>query len=128
MIRRPPRSTRTDTLFPYTTLFRSGRLLAKRKADLALRMGDAGQAIQNQQPILALVAEIFGDCGRAMCRPYPPDRRLTGGHGAHHRAVSPRPAELGREELGHLPAGFAGHPPHHDTRHGIAPTTAEPHR
>src|SRR3546814_4847951 len=26
MIRRPPRSTRTDTLFPYTTLFRSGTL------------------------------------------------------------------------------------------------------
>src|SRR3546814_7076686 len=26
MIRRPPRSTRTDTLFPYTTLFRSGLL------------------------------------------------------------------------------------------------------
>src|SRR3546814_2139186 len=26
MIRRPPRSTRTDTLFPYTTLFRSARL------------------------------------------------------------------------------------------------------
>src|SRR3546814_2418602 len=25
MSRRPPRSTRTDTLFPYTTLFRSGR-------------------------------------------------------------------------------------------------------
>src|SRR3546814_11535888 len=25
MVRRPPRSTRTDTLFPYTTLFRSGR-------------------------------------------------------------------------------------------------------
>src|SRR3546814_8257061 len=28
MIRRPPRSTRTDTLFPYTTLFRSLPLLA----------------------------------------------------------------------------------------------------
>src|SRR3546814_17179779 len=27
MIRRPPRSTRTDTLFPYTTLFRSPSLL-----------------------------------------------------------------------------------------------------
>src|SRR3546814_9156733 len=27
MIRRPPRSTRTDTLFPYTTLFRSVRSL-----------------------------------------------------------------------------------------------------
>src|SRR3546814_20110807 len=25
IIRRPPRSTRTDTLFPYTTLFRSGK-------------------------------------------------------------------------------------------------------
>src|SRR3546814_10606610 len=27
MIRRPPRSTRTDTLFPYTTLFRSASIL-----------------------------------------------------------------------------------------------------
>src|SRR3546814_3293619 len=27
MIRRPPRSTRTDTLFPYTTLFRSSSVL-----------------------------------------------------------------------------------------------------
>src|SRR3546814_8156401 len=30
MIRRPPRSTRTDTLFPYTTLFRSGVLAPHR--------------------------------------------------------------------------------------------------
>src|SRR3546814_2339826 len=30
MIRRPPRSTRTDTLFPYTTLFRSARAPAPR--------------------------------------------------------------------------------------------------
>src|SRR3546814_9024722 len=29
MIRRPPRSTRTDTLFPYTTLFRSPSCLCK---------------------------------------------------------------------------------------------------
>src|SRR3546814_15332575 len=32
MIRRPPRSTRTDTLFPYTTLFRSPRCLCSREA------------------------------------------------------------------------------------------------
>src|SRR3546814_6104191 len=32
MIRRPPRSTRTDTLFPYTTLFRSFRATVERKA------------------------------------------------------------------------------------------------
>src|SRR3546814_6548217 len=30
MIRRPPRSTRTDTLFPYTTLFRSPPCAARR--------------------------------------------------------------------------------------------------
>src|SRR3546814_5219376 len=49
MIRRPPRSTRTDTLFPYTTLFRSlgsqaltetgGHVLAR---DLKLVTRDAG--------------------------------------------------------------------------------------
>src|SRR3546814_3354816 len=37
MIRRPPRSTRTDTLFPYTTLFRStsgsARQLSRRSCD-----------------------------------------------------------------------------------------------
>src|SRR3546814_8725691 len=33
MIRRPPRSTRTDTLFPYTTLFRSGLNLVRSGAD-----------------------------------------------------------------------------------------------
>src|SRR3546814_16417569 len=31
MLRRPPRSTRTDPLFPYTTLFRSGKLLRHRR-------------------------------------------------------------------------------------------------
>src|SRR3546814_19014336 len=36
MIRRPPRSTRTDTLFPYTTLFRSCRL------DCGDRIGSLG--------------------------------------------------------------------------------------
>src|SRR3546814_17289129 len=35
MIRRPPRSTRTDTLFPYTTLFRSGRVGEQMRRALA---------------------------------------------------------------------------------------------
>src|SRR3546814_5922171 len=39
MIRRPPRSTRTDTLFPYTTLFRSFRGLGRVPVDEA-RAGD----------------------------------------------------------------------------------------
>src|SRR3546814_11580614 len=33
MLRRPPRSTRTDTLFPYTTLFRSVELVLQRRGD-----------------------------------------------------------------------------------------------
>src|SRR3546814_8295276 len=36
MIRRPPRSTRTDTLFPYTTLFRSGNTGSQFEWPLAL--------------------------------------------------------------------------------------------
>src|SRR3546814_16685569 len=36
MIRRPPRSTRTDTLFPYTTLFRSVDVERKVRESLAL--------------------------------------------------------------------------------------------
>src|SRR3546814_20750114 len=34
MVRRPPRSTRTDTLFPYTTLFRSSAIAAEEKISL----------------------------------------------------------------------------------------------
>src|SRR3546814_6060732 len=46
MIRRPPRSTRTDTLFPYTTLFRSPYFpkplgLALRELEAAARLGRA---------------------------------------------------------------------------------------
>src|SRR3546814_5334680 len=48
MIRRPPRSTRTDTLFPYTTLFRSphraDRVAADEAGDDVGAAGDGGQA------------------------------------------------------------------------------------
>src|SRR3546814_9388845 len=36
MIRRPPRSTRTDTLFPYTTLFRSAQAGLQHRADAGI--------------------------------------------------------------------------------------------
>src|SRR3546814_10819034 len=39
MIPRPPRSTRTDTLFPYTTLFRSGRIVRTQVLDALHRLG-----------------------------------------------------------------------------------------
>src|SRR3546814_7865656 len=48
MIRRPPRSTRTDTLFPYTTLFRSGH---------ADRLAERGIARQRDLQLAMLVAD-----------------------------------------------------------------------
>src|SRR3546814_14027004 len=53
MIRRPPRSTRTDTLFPYTTLFRSrlrhgGRMVQK---PAHLRRGEIGIEHQSRPPL-----------------------------------------------------------------------------
>src|SRR3546814_188023 len=44
MIRRPPRSTRTDTLFPYTTLFRSGGFVTADHDDHLSRFGKLGTA------------------------------------------------------------------------------------
>src|SRR3546814_16957956 len=50
MIRRPPRSTRTDTLFPYTTLFRSP--CQRRAVDLdALRSHYLGLAVKRQMMV-----------------------------------------------------------------------------
>src|SRR3546814_3564978 len=65
MIRRPPRSTRTDTLFPYTTLFRSARLLGlidEGRLDLAIcrssvsRRPDAYDCLTLHQEQLAIAA------------------------------------------------------------------------
>src|SRR3546814_9416335 len=42
MLRRPPRSTRTDTLFPYTTLFRSHPCSLVSRAHLIIKKPDVG--------------------------------------------------------------------------------------
>src|SRR3546814_6986742 len=78
MIRRPPRSTLTDTIFPYTTLFRShcngggagGRLSLSAGAGLPVDDQDAGQRD---------VARQFG--GREQAR-------TDAGHGAPGRLVA----------------------------------------
>src|SRR3546814_18803257 len=50
MIRRPPRATRTDTLFPYTTRFRSGT--AELRSDQSdLDPGSVELCISEQQPV-----------------------------------------------------------------------------
>src|SRR3546814_5557110 len=50
MIRRPPRSTRTYTLFPYTTRFRSRAWRARSRRDLARhRLAGKGRHAQDRQ-------------------------------------------------------------------------------
>src|SRR3546814_1179109 len=59
MIRRPPRSTRTDTLFPYTTLFRSDTAIMRRVnvADFEAR-ALAGQTARPERRHAALVGDF----------------------------------------------------------------------
>src|SRR3546814_4022950 len=54
MIRRPPRSTRTDTLFPYTTLFRSYPMHYRIGIDVETVMGQ-GRISRKQGTILWLI-------------------------------------------------------------------------
>src|SRR3546814_20511970 len=57
MIRRPPRSTRTDTLFPYTTLFRSRLIVAETRQAPGERPPLARQPMAHRTdlPFLAIV-------------------------------------------------------------------------
>src|SRR3546814_19199840 len=58
MIRLPPRSTRTDTLFPYTTLFRSDRL----------DQDEVDSALQQRVDLLAVDVLQFVEPDRAKAR------------------------------------------------------------
>src|SRR3546814_12842486 len=72
MIRRPPRSTRTDTLFPYTTLFRSAR--ARRRPH--------PRSVRNH-----------GERGRRALHPAPRDPPPRKGPGGHLRGRNRRSEE-----------------------------------
>src|SRR3546814_3646117 len=54
MTRRPPGSTRTDTLFPYTTLFRSHRKARRISASGPVRDAPAGWALGGRDPAAEL--------------------------------------------------------------------------
>src|SRR3546814_10533784 len=70
MIRRPPRSTRTDTLFPYTTLFRSHTIATRRnfKALLLISIRTKSPVRAALQP-LAIRAGSFERDGRGYGQP-----------------------------------------------------------
>src|SRR3546814_3422384 len=70
MIRRPPRSTRTDTLYPYTTLFRSG-IGQLRKAGAAL-VQESNVEFQRQEigvRKIAVIVRVFLGAERARLDP-----------------------------------------------------------
>src|SRR3546814_685509 len=87
MIRRPPRSTRTDTLFPYTTLFRSV-LDAAALEDLAVD---------------AEVAELVDDQGNA-----PPARVLQQVADRRGLAGAEKAGDDGGRDLSRRSPGFFG--------------------
>src|SRR3546814_19918309 len=109
MIRRPPRSTRTDTRFPYTTLFRSlaGGDRAEAHAVGVARNDDAiaaGHVHRAGMDGAALLADLVGgniDIGGAEIEL--PTRRLAGLRGGPRRAD--------RSARGHGEA-VNPHPPH----------------
>src|SRR3546814_12922032 len=76
MIGRTPRSTRTDTLFPYTTLFRSkvvpGTSLTA-GPDLTIVVGaDLGEGRRLVEPVLAPDADLYDALTRHGHMPLPP--------------------------------------------------------
>src|SRR3546814_20241983 len=100
MIRRPPRSTRTDTLVPYTTLFRSAGAdpLAAVRAALHKRVSGLYQA--GARAFLRYVGSA--EIGLAALRRH------------RHADAGPRPAELPARHPPR-PGGFhhRSHRPHH---------------
>src|SRR3546814_1327022 len=84
MIRRPPRSTRTDTLFPYTTLFRSCHI-GEPDPRLSTRNGTAKAADQARllgaQPVAVRRQRHAASAGRRSFR----DAAASGG--AEHLAA-----------------------------------------
>src|SRR3546814_16732185 len=60
MIRQPPRSTRTDTLFPYTTLFRSaGRNVAQFRKGVVFQTGEPLAGIDGAFPACLILSMIL---------------------------------------------------------------------
>ena len=105
-----------------------GRRLAGGKADLALRHGEAGDRVHQQQHVLVLVAEVFGDGQRQVGGLAAHQRRLVGGRDHHDRAGQALLAEVVLEEFLHLAAALADQPDHRDVGHDVAGQHRQQHR
>src|SRR3546814_8565054 len=88
MIRRPPRSTRTDTLFPYTTLFRSRNV-----QNLLHHVDLAADAVDERQDEVEAGPQHHGEAAEALQRifkalPDDGDGRPDKGDGEHRKDKS----------------------------------------
>src|SRR3546814_19585718 len=107
MIRRPPRSTRTDTLFPYTTLFRSKRIVALLPRRTAIKRGAAGEHYK-QQVIAAHIDTVLVVSG--LDGDFNP-RRLERSLLLVHRGAPPPALVFTTAARPHPHAPAAPHPP-----------------
>src|SRR3546814_17771331 len=86
MIRRPPRSTRTDTLFPYTTLFRSGCGSGFAKGAVLLQYGGAHRhhtvAVYDVHASVPLCRREFAQFSKAIAQGALRNAQLPRGAGA----------------------------------------------
>src|SRR3546814_12488338 len=98
MLLRPPRATRTDTLFPYTTLFRSAGIAPDggdgtdeaHAADVLVNCGKTAIGLSPEHgagPASRACGPAFCGCRRGRCRPC--DRRCP----------APPPASLARKSV-----------------------------
>src|SRR3546814_10929163 len=103
-IRLPPRSTRTDTLFPYTTLFRSDQF--HRPAENAAGVVDLVQ--RQVEPQLGLVPEQLEPArerqqGPQLDRLGRPQRRYRQNSSGRSGRTGPHPLAAGKERHGPSP-------------------------
>src|SRR3546814_8295530 len=106
MIRRPPRSTRTDTLFPYTTLFRSigqGCALCPR-----LGLSRSSHRMEDRRGISQEKAEQGRSPPAGIPRPMPRLCRQLGGRATGTVSAPWYPGRLGRS-LSHHEIGSEEH-------------------
>src|SRR3546814_20957156 len=91
MIRRPPRSTRTDTLFPYTTRFRSPARRGRQAGEVPER-GPYGSRREDRAQFLSVTARACPD------RP-PGGRRCGSLHSVGRPLLPDREAQIGRAHV-----------------------------
>src|SRR3546814_12267505 len=93
MIRRPPRSTRTDTLFPYTTLFRSRRPAAR-----AVRTRSSRRPRGREAAEAAVVVVGVEELRRWAAAGYDAPRPAVARTGRAHRVLAVVAARLRRDQ------------------------------